>query len=348
MSVLFEDGLRIFRNRDGIEVDKTLKKFTSIEKEVKEFKDKALPHTTKITDLNEEGMDLPIEDLVLSKEEMTKLVTSFKDSDYSFIIDSDTKSVNIFVSTYLFKDIFSVYNTYNSVWGGDNNIGESNVKDQSPKKWYQTVAEKFHTKSSELERTTTIDVLEFFRQIKGLSKEQSESYINRLKGYIIALKNTDMNGQTALKEKLLRDMVINKYESILYAKGLYYVVSEEQVVDFIKKTDKGVELTYVKNYLRVIPPQVTKLIVQLNELLIFDNYCILHYDPEKKSYAQTIEEQKKETQRRRDPILFGLIRGSNKLYYITDWVDEFCDLTLDKFVETLQIEKDSLKMKEDL
>ena len=86
----------------------------------------------------------------------------------------------------------------------------------------------------------------------------------------------------------------------------------------------------------------------MNELLIFDNYCILHYDPEKKSYAQTIEEQKRETQKRRDPILFGLIRGSNKLYYITDWVDEFCDLTLDKFVETLQIEKDSLKMKEDL
>lgn len=348
MDALFDGGLRIFRNRDGIEVDKTLKKFTSIEKDVKEFKDKALPHTTKITDLNEEGMDLPVEDLVLSQEEMTKLVTSFKDSDYSFIIDSDTKSVNIFVSTYLFKDIFSVYNSYNTPWIGEQNIGERNVKDGSPKKWYQTLAEKFHTKSSELERSTVIDVLEFFRQIKGLSKEQSETYVNRLKGYIIALKNTDMNGQTALKEKLLRDMVINKYESILYAKGLYYVISEDQVVDFIKKTDKGVELTYVKNYLRVIPPEVTKLIVQLNELLIFDNYCILHYDPEKKSYSQTIEEQKRETEKRRDPILFGLIRGSNKLYYITDWVDEFCDLTLDKFVETLQIEKDTLKMKEDL
>lgn len=347
MDALFDGGLRIFRNRDGIEVDKTLKKFTSIEKEVKEFKDKALPHTTKITDLEEDGMDLPVEDLVLSKEEMTKLVTSFKDSDYSFIVDSDTKSVNIFVSTYLFKDIFSVYNSYNSVWGGDQNIGERNVKEK-PKKWYVTLAEKFHTKSSELKRTTTIDVLEFFRQIKGLSKEQSETYVNRLRGYIIALKNTDMNGQTALKEKLLRDMVINKYESILYAKGLYYVITEDQVVDFIKKTEKGVELTYVKNYLRVIPPEVTKLIVDLNDLLIFDNYCILHYDPEKKSYAQTIEEQKKETQKRRDPILFGLIRGSNKLYYIIDWVDEFCDLTLDKFVDTLQIEKESLKMKEDL
>jgi hypothetical protein len=28
-----------------------------------------------------------------------------------------------------------------------------------------------------------------------------------------------------------------------------------------------------------------------------------------------------------------LIKGSKKLYYICDWVDEYCDLTLDKVVE---------------
>ena len=73
---------------------------------------------------------------------------------------------------------------------------------------------------------------------------------------------------------------------------------------------------------------------------IFDNYAILHYDPDLEAYSETIEETKK----RRDPILFGLIKGSNKLYYITDWIDEFCDPTLDKFVETLQIQKESLRL----
>ena len=46
--------------------------------------------------------------------------------------------------------------------------------------------------------------------------------------------------------------------------------------------------------------------------------------------------------KKRDPIVFGVIAGSNKLYYITDWVDEYCDLTLAKFVDTLKITTDDL------
>jgi hypothetical protein len=40
-----------------------------------------------------------------------------------------------------------------------------------------------------------------------------------------------------------------------------------------------------------------------------------------------------EAERRKDPILFGVIRGSRKLYYLGSWEDEYCDLTLDKFIE---------------
>lgn len=189
-----------------------------------------------------------------------------------------------------------------------------------------------------------MDIIDFFNNVKGLTKDNVNLYVNRLVGYIIAMKNADLNGQTALKEKLLRDMIINKYESVLYANNLYYVVTEDQVVNFVKKTKNGVRLTYVKNYVHIIPPEVTKKVQEINKFEIFDNYVILHYDPDTKSYSETIEE----TKRRRDPILFGVIRGSNKLYYITDWVDEYCNLTLDKFVETLQINKESLKMKESL
>ena len=84
----------------------------------------------------------------------------------------------------------------------------------------------------------------------------------------------------------------------------------------MKKTEKGVRLTYVKNYMKVIPPEVVEKINTVNDMEIFDNFVILHYDPELKSFAETIEETKK----RRDPILFGLIKGSKKLYYITDWM----------------------------
>ena len=76
----------------------------------------------------------------------------------------------------------------------------------------------------------------------------------------------------------------------------------------------------------------------MNELEVFDNYVILYYDPEGIVYKETAHEEAK----RRDPIIFGVIAGSKKLYYVADWIDEYCDLTLDAFVDTLGIEKEDL------
>lgn len=33
------------------------------------------------------------------------------------------------------------------------------------------------------------------------------------------------------------------------------------------------------------------------------------------------------------------MENSRKLYYIGDWEDEYCDLTLDKFLDTISKEK---------
>ena len=48
-----------------------------------------------------------------------------------------------------------------------------------------------------------------------------------------------------------------------------------------------------------------------------------------KMLADKGEEMKK----RKDPILFGVIAGSNKLYFIGDWIDEYCDLRFDDVVK---------------
>jgi len=48
-----------------------------------------------------------------------------------------------------------------------------------------------------------------------------------------------------------------------------------------------------------------------------------------------IDSRKQIRERRKDPILFGVINGRRQLYYVGDWTDEFCDLTLDQIVDTL-------------
>ena len=182
--------------------------------------------------------------------------------------------------------------------------------------------------------------MKFFSLVKATSKESAFTYRDRVSSYLKALHNSVDMGQTALQEELLKGLITNKYESLLYSEGYYYVIDEETIVDFIKKCEKGLSLDYIKNFTRPIPQHVVDKISKLNELEIFDNYVVLHYDPKKTSFKETEYERAK----RKDPIIFGLIAGSKKLYYVTDWIDEYCDLTIEKFVDTIGIDKEKLNM----
>lgn len=183
-----------------------------------------------------------------------------------------------------------------------------------------------------------MDVIAFFSRIKATSKESFNGYVDRIEKYLTAIHNAKMVGQEALVESLIREMIANRYEAFLAAEGYYHVVTEQQVVDFVNKTERGISIDYVKNFIRPIPKEVVDKIAEADKLEVFDNYVIMHYDPKGKNRQDTAKEEAK----KRDPIVFGVIAGSTKLYYITDWIDEYCDLTLEKFVDTLGITKDDL------
>ena len=112
------------------------------------------------------------------------------------------------------------------------------------------------------------------------------------------------------------------------------------MVSFVKNCEKGIKLDYIKNFTRPLPQTVVDKINKLNELEVFDNYVVLYYDPEGKVYKETAREEAK----RKDPIIFGVIAGSTKLYYVDDWVDEYCDLTLEKFIDAIGVSKEELDM----
>ena len=352
--ILTSDNKHLRLLNNGIEVDKELPKYTLIREEVERFKERNMPSNVKLNNLPI-NVDSEASDIRAALKEQEDIKDAMR--DYNRIRVSNVRDLNIFINKHMFDDVFSSFNLKpsgilnslpnipiaNAEFEGIT-VGSTHTKNDKKHPILQRLSDllKSKVKSKELEDMYSLNVLEFFAQVKGLTKINKSRYVNRLAGYIIALKNCDISGQIAMKEKLLRDMVINKYESVLYANSLYYVITEEQIVDFVKKTEDGVRLTYVKNYMRVIPQDVVDKIIEYNKLEIFDNYAILHYDPDYMSYGETIAETKK----RQDPILFGLIRGSDKLYYICDWIDEFCNLTLETFVEVLQIDKESLKMEE--
>ena len=324
-----KENTRISIFEKGIVVDKDLPKYSLIAKQVEaERKKQKLDNNIEVMESTPEA-DIQIVDNV----------TDIK-IDYKKFEEAGIRDLNIYIHSKLFNDVFNRYSM--GIWEGDMSRAELSNNAKPKKSLWIRLSEKLHSK--EFEDIIEFDVFQFFTNIKQLTEESVETYTNRILGYIIALKNAETTGQKALKEKLLRNIVINRYESILYARGIYHVVFESELLEFYKKSEKGVDLTYIKNFVRPLPNEVVMKIQEMNQLEIFDNYVILHYDPEKKSYQQTLEEKKREYQKRRDPILFGVIQGSDKLYYITDWVDEYCDLTLDKFAEVLQVSKESLKL----
>lgn len=174
-----------------------------------------------------------------------------------------------------------------------------------------------------------------------------------LAAYSKLLEQAKGNGQTAFAEKLQDACVVFLYEGVLAACGFNRFISEEMLIDFLTMhTDKkaaeaeatktestrtryysGFRLDWMKNFVRVLPPEVAHKKKLADSLLVFDNYVVFHYDPEQAASAMTKAE---EEALRRDPILFGVVKGSKKLYFIADWVDEYCDLTLQEVVDKLK------------
>ena len=219
------------------------------------------------------------------------------------------------------------------------NISEGSIGEKSGKFNFEWIRKFFKT-----EEKFEMSILDFFSQVKLSSKKAQADYVNRVEEYAELLVSANDMGQTALCDKIKEKINLYKYESILHAEGRLYKITEEQIVEFAKKTERGLRLDYIKNFTRVIPSDVQKEKKKADKLKVFDNYVILHYDPLKKNVAPTAKEKEADRKKKADPILFGVIAESHDLYYITDWVDDTCDLTLDEFVKVMGIKKDELEI----
>ena len=322
-----KNRLRIFEN--AIVYDKELPKFKTLEeyKRANRSDDKMSMNTFVFPNTNNEPIEIMsyenLKNYFLSKTEI-----NIKD----FNIDITEKMRDIANKTkcnarFTVEDSSMMTNTDNR-----KKSLVDNIKDFFSKKIQQNKEKKIANK---------FDVIKFFSDVKLSAEDEATKYRDRLAEYVNCIGIAEKSGQIALKEKLFNNLVINKYETILFSKGLVKAVTEETIVKLAKDSPKALALDYIQNYIRNIPISVIKKKLEIDQLEIFDNYVILHYDPNGVSYAQTNKE--KEEKKKRDPIMFGVIEGSTKLYYIDSWEDEYCDLTWDKMVDIIgkeTIEKD--------
>jgi len=212
------------------------------------------------------------------------------------------------------------------------------------KSWIRLKAAETLFPNKKVKKIRYQSVDEFFNDVKD-SIKTLEVNPNSVEFYTKAIETAKDNGQIAFLE-ILRDKKDGVLaEAKLLDVGEIKYVTEEDVVSFYKKANLGskmLKMTWMKNYARMIPDEVITEKKKYDVEELFDNYVIMHFD----KYDTSTQMTKAEVEKAKDPILFGVLKGTRNLYFIGDWIDEYCDLTLDKFLSTLEME-DARKISEE-
>lgn len=177
----------------------------------------------------------------------------------------------------------------------------------------------------------------YFKYVKSKMKTMElrkfKKKAARLQQFIISAEDLD---QRALVETLQSKLVLILDQMELLSVGIQYHVNKKDI-DKHKRNiydwdEKIIDLCKLEDYPRVVPASIKRKIKKRKEEGLFKEYWVLYIrapeDDEVKTNKQKIREK--------DPILFGKMESSEEFYYIADWVDEHCDLTLEKFISDVK------------
>lgn len=182
------------------------------------------------------------------------------------------------------------------------------------------------------EQKQVISPSQYFDHLKDAKNEiTSETLKKSIDAFVALAKKYEKSGQTEATKKLIYLAETMKKEEKLIEMGINTFIYKDVIEDYITKVaDKTVKIIEVSRYMREIPDEIVDTIAKVKD--IFDEIYVVFTDYTGK------EERKVEKERRdKDPILFGVFKNSSvvsdRFYFLGDWVDEYCDLTLDKLIE---------------
>lgn len=203
--------------------------------------------------------------------------------------------------------------------------------------------------------TEEFEPTEYFEQLKTMLSEvqmsELESQVEALTEQIVSAKAL---GQKNMLHKLSFVYQTILREKVLLVNDIKNYVYKEDIVKYIEsvKPKNSVKIIELERFPRVIPEENAAKILQYKDF--FDEVCIVFTDFTDETYET--EADKAVVQRNRDPIAFGYFKNTaanlrhDRFYFITDWEDEYCDLTLTKLVEELGkigVKKPLKEIKED-
>lgn len=181
---------------------------------------------------------------------------------------------------------------------------------------------------------------EYFQSVKDSVKEMNDEELSKM--YTVASTLMDkykVFGQEKAEKRLAFHLKTILKEYDLLQLGVNKFVYKDDITNYIDNiSKKPVKIIEMKNFPREIPDDMIDVVNKTRG--IFDEFYILFTD-----YSG--DELVKEVEKERDPIMFGGFCTKNReivadrFYYLGDWIDEYCDLTLDKLIK--ETSKDIVK-----
>lgn len=182
------------------------------------------------------------------------------------------------------------------------------------------------------ETTKKLTPSEYFTNIKAQRNTVTDESLNKYYDSVLLMfKKCSDTGQKEAVNKLIFLTDVIKKEHELVKLGINQFIYRDKIQEFIAGVEKKVvKVIKLEDYERAIPDEIVEAIVKTKD--IFDGFYVVFTD-----YTGAEGRKVEQKKRDRDPILFGVFtKGEmvcDRFYVVGDWIDEYCDLTLDKMLD---------------
>lgn len=180
---------------------------------------------------------------------------------------------------------------------------------------------------------------EYFAVVKERKSKATDEQLKAVYDNCLELLNKyKITNQYKGAAKLIFHLECIEKEREIVRMGIDTFVYRDDIEYYIDNVASDVvKIIELENYEREIPDEIVEVIAKVKDK--FDKLYVVFTD-----YTGDVERQVEKERRTKDPILFGTFQSQkdnvviDRFYYLGDWVDEYCDLTLDKMVNETERE----------
>ena len=174
---------------------------------------------------------------------------------------------------------------------------------------------------------------QYFEQVKERKHNITDEELVKVYDNCLELLNKyKITGEKKGMRKLMFHLECIEKEREIVKMGINTFIYRDDIEEYIDTVAKDtVKIIELENYEREIPDEIVEVIAATKDK--FDQLYVVFTD-----YTGKVERQIEKERRDKDPILFGTFQNQSnrtvidRFYYLGDWEDEYCDLTLDKMV----------------